>query len=98
MGYRIQCEGCLGAGKWARYEGEIVQNAYTRGLKHQEDLKNEKEDSALCKHSLLEHGGHKRSFIMKTFGNFSSALQRQVNEAVIITSMRADIIVMNSKN
>ena len=62
------------------------------------DFKNEKEDSALWKHSLLEHGGQKQSFIMKTLRSFTSALQRQVNEAVRITSMRAEIVVMNSKN
>ena len=98
VGYRIKCEGCQLAGKWAYYEGETGQNAYTRGLKHQEDLRNEKEDSALWKHSLLEHGRQKQSFVMKTLQSFTSAMQRQVNEPVRITSLKAEIIVMNSKN
>lgn len=36
--------------------------------------------------------------ITKTLRSFTSALQRQFNEAVRITSMRAELIVMNSKN
>ena len=35
---------------------------------------------------------------MKALRGFTSALQRQVNEAVWITSTKAEIIVMNSKN
>ena len=97
IGYRITCEGCQGAGQWAEYEGETSRNAYSRGLEHQEDLKGEKEDSPLWKHCLLQHNGVKQTFLMKPLQNFSSCLQRQVNEAVRITSSKATII-MNSKN
>ena len=64
-GYRITFESCLVDSKWAHFEGEIGQNAYTRGLKHQDDLNNEKEDSALWKNSLLHHGGIKQSLSQK---------------------------------
>ena len=57
-----------------------------------------KDDSDLWKQSLLEHGGKKQSFVMQTLRSFTSALQRQVNYAVRITFLKAEIIVMNSKN
>jgi hypothetical protein len=97
VGYRISCEGCLGDGRWAHYEGETSRNSFSRGIEHQEDLKSEKEDSPLWKHCLLEHQGVKQVFIMKPLKNFSSCLQRQVNEAVRITSSKATVI-MNSKS
>ena len=48
VGYRIKCVGCQGAGKWAFYEDDTGQNAYTRGLKHQEDLKKQKKMIVRC--------------------------------------------------
>ena len=97
VGYRITCESCLGAGQWVHYEGETGRNAYSRGLEHRDDLKDEKEDTPLWKHCLLAHNGVKQSFIMKPLRSFTSPLQRQANEAVRITSSRAHTI-MNSKN
>ena len=97
-GYRIKCESCLGAGKFAYYEGETGRNSYSRGLEHQRDLKDEKEDSPLWKHCVLEHDGQKQTFIMKALRSFKSCLQRQVNEVVRISSSKTEIIVLNSKN
>jgi hypothetical protein len=97
-GYRIKCERCLEMGKYVHYEGETGRNAYSRGLEHQEDLRNEKEDSPLWKHCVLEHNGEKQSFVMKTLRSFKSCLQRQVNEAVRISASKVEVVVMNSRN
>ena len=72
VGYRISCESCQGRGKWAHYEGQTSRNVYSRELKHQENLKYEKEDSPLWKHCVLEHQGNKQTFIMKPLRNFNS--------------------------
>ena len=79
------------------YEGESGRNAYSRGLEHQNDLRLEVEDSPLWKHCQLEHLGVKQTFYMEALRGFNSCLQRQVNEAVQITSSKVDI-VMNSKS
>ena len=47
IGYRIKGEGCLGAGKFVHYEGETGQNANSRGLEHQRDIKCKDENSPL---------------------------------------------------
>ena len=98
VGYRISCDSCQGAGKFAHYEGETGRNAYTRGLEHMEDLRNEREDKPLWKHCILEHNGVQQSFTMKTLKYFNSCLQRQTNEAVRITAARTEIVILNSRN
>ena len=97
VGYRITCASCQEDGKSAIYDGESGRNAYSRGLEHSNALRLEVEDSPLWKHCQLEHGGVKQTFYMEALRNFSSCLQRQVNEAVRITSSKADFI-MNSKS
>ena len=97
IGYRIICEGCQEAGIVAEYEGESGRNAFARGLEHQADLRNESEKSALWKHCQLQHAGEKQSFMMMVFRGFNSCLERQTNEAVRITSSKAEVI-LNSKS
>ena len=97
VGYRIVCQGCLLAGKQTEYEGESARNAYSRGLEHLEGLRNEREDSPLWKHCQLEHNGEKQIFSMEVVGSFHSCLERQINEAVRITSSKADF-VLNSRS
>ena len=96
IGYRIVCQGCLIAGKQTEYEGESTRNAFSRGLEHCEALRNEREDSPLWKHCQLAHNGEKQVFSMEVTGSFQSCLERKINEAVRITSNKADFI-MNSK-
>ena len=97
VGYRITCESFLGAGQLVYYERETGKNAYSRGLEHRDDLKNEKEDTPLWKHCILAHSGVKQSFVMKPLRSFNSPLQRQPNEGVRISASKATIR-MNSKN
>ena len=96
IGYRISCEGCQRAGVVAEYEGESGRNAYSRGLEHQQGLRDECEKSALWKQCQLVHGGNKQSFLMVALNSFKSCLERQINEAVRITSSKAEL-VLNSK-
>ena len=98
VGYRIKCESCQGAGKFVHYEGETGRSTYSRGLEHQKDIRYKDEESPLWKHCLLEHNGVAQSFVMKALGSFKSCLQRQVNEAVRITSSKVEVFIMNSKN
>ena len=97
VGYRIQCKICQRAGLRAIYEGESGRNSYSRGLEHQQNLQDEKEDSPLWKHCTLEHNNEKVEFSMKTLKGYKSCLDRQVNEAVRVTSSRAHTL-LNSKN
>ena len=97
VGYRIVCQGCLQIGKLTVYEGESARNAYSRGCEHCEGLRNEREESPLWKHCQLAHNGEKQDFSMEVVGSFHSCLERQINEAVRITSSQADFI-MNSKS
>ena len=97
VGYKITCAGCESTGRVAQYEGESGRNAYSRGLEHQNDLRLEVEESPLWKHCQLEHRGVKQPFFMEALRGFESCLQRQVNEAVRISSTKADL-VMNSKS
>ena len=54
---RPRCEGI--------YNGETGRNAYTRGLKHQEDYSKKAEGSAMWKHCLSHHEGEEQIFKMK---------------------------------
>ena len=97
IAYKIECQGCLAAGKSAEYEGESARNGFSRGLEHQDSLRNEREDSPLWKHCQLVHNGEKQTFSMSVVGSFQSCLERQINEAVRISSNTADHI-LNSKS
>ena len=72
----MACDTYLGAGKPALYEGETGRNAYSRGLEHQRDLRDEKDDSPLWKHCQLIHGGENQSFKNEVTSCFSSCLEK----------------------
>ena len=78
--YDVKCEGeCP-----FRYRGQTAHNAYTRGLKHIEDLTN-KRDKTLWKHCLNEHNGEIKSFEMKILERCrNDATKRQVIESIWI--------------
>ena len=64
--YKIECQGCLAAGKSAEYEGESARNGFFRGLEHQD------EDSPLCQ---LVHIGEKQAFSNLLLEAFKAALK-----------------------
>ena len=74
--YKIECQGCLAAGKSTEYEGESARNGFSRGLEHQDSLRNEREDSPLWKHCQLVHNGEKQASSMSVVGSFQSCLER----------------------
>ena len=54
---------------------ETDRNSYTRGLEHQDGLRNENENNPLWKHCTLVHGGAKQDFSMEVMGCFKSCLE-----------------------
>ena len=85
------------ANKIMNYEGETGSNCYSRGLEHQNGLRNEQEENPRWKHCTLVHGGEKVDFTMTALRSFRSCLKRQVKEAVSISSSQPDIL-LNSKS
>ena len=81
----------------ASYEGESGRNPYTRGLEHQNDLRNKNENSPLWKHVLIQHNGQQVSFKMDALRSFKHPMVRQVNEGARIKLTKADIC-MNSRS
>ena len=53
-GYKISCLECPKDGLVAEYEGESGRNAYSRGLEHQNSLRNENKSSPLWKHCTIQ--------------------------------------------
>ena len=94
--YRITCRECLRRNMKSEYTGESSRTSYLRGREHMEGLRNEKEDNALWKHCMTEHGGEKVKFGMKVLRSHRSPLTRQIQESIEIEHSKADI-VMNSK-
>jgi len=78
--YEISCEGeCP-----FTYHGQTSSNAFTRGLKHVEDLI-KKRDKSLWKHCQNEHNGQKCNFGMKIVSQYrNDATKRQIAEAIWI--------------
>ena len=67
------------------YNGETGRNAYTRGIKHQDDYNKEIEGSAMWKHCLTHHEGQRQRFEMKVQDRVrNDATKRQILEAVRI--------------
>ena len=88
--------GALKDGISAKYYGETTKSTYCRTLEHRTDITKMKPDNAMAKHCLLQHGGQVVNFKIKSVGNFRSAMWRQVNEAVRINMIGAQLI-LNSK-
>ena len=97
IGYRISCEVCQKEDIVAEYEGDSGRNGYSRGLEHQQGLRNECEKSPLWKHCQLMHSGEKQSFMMNILKSFNRCLERQTNKTVRITSSKAEV-VLNGKS
>ena len=77
--YRIVCLECN-----AEYKGESSRNLYSRGKEHLQDYNNKSEKSALWAHCETCHDSRRVEFAMQQTGSFTSALARQVTEAVQI--------------
>ena len=95
--YKTQCLLCKEKGEKEKvYIGETSRTAYERGSEHKADYENEKEDSHMRKHWEEEHYEEdKPKFSMKVLRGHTSALVRQVHEAVMIELNAQN--VLNSK-
>ena len=95
--YKTSCKQCHEVGKDKMYIGESARTSYERGREHLEDYQNEKEDSHMHKHFVLDHPQDKEMprFTMKVMKAHHSALSRQIHEAVLI-QLNEDK-VLNSK-
>ena len=96
VGYEIICKDCEEDNLRALYQGETGRNGYSRGKEHSMGLKNKATENPLWKHCQVQHNGQEVSFVMRITGQHRTCLELQVNEAVRITGMGADII-LNSK-
>ena len=84
------------------YIGETHKSGFERGKEHQEDKKYFNVRSHMLKHCILHHGGKDPldvDFGMRLRGQFKTALERQVSEAVTISiEQRKGVHLMNSKS
>ena len=55
-----------------------------RSKEHWASYKGAKEDSHMLKHQWLEHGGEPAEFVMRVVESCSTALSRQIGEAIRI--------------
>ena len=98
IGYEMGCNNCSEVDKSVVYHGETSQNAYVRGLKHQENYKYKIKSSPLFKHAQIYHQGETDvKYSMKVKTKFSDTLTRQVNEGVRIARCQAEVS-LNSKS
>ena len=99
--YSTECKKCQEkGGKKSKYYGESARTTYERGLEHKRDYQNAKEDSHMAKHWLEDHPGEERpEFAMKLARAHTSALLRQIHEAVLIemANENNEINVLNSR-
>ena len=85
--YRTQCGECKEKGKDTIYVGESSRTGYERGVEHQNDAKNEKDNSHIATHCKEEHAGRgMEKFSMKVIRTHKTALTRQIHEAVVIAN------------
>ena len=59
VGYQLECNTCMLAGKVHLYEGETSRSARIRGGEHFNDLKNKRSNSVLFKHKEIAHKNEK---------------------------------------
>ena len=70
------------------YIGETGKNGYTRGLRHQDDYRNERDSSALWKHCVQNHNSVHQDFEMHVLDRVrNDATKRQILEATRIAKI-----------
>ena len=78
--------------------GETARTTFERGLEHERDRVAEKDSSHMHQHIQEEHAEHpgQVGFAMKVIRSHKSALNRQINEAVLIANY-GEKNLLNSK-
>ena len=77
--------------------GETSRSIQERSKEHWSSYRRGKEDSHMVKHQWLEHGGEPADFVMRVVGSCSTALNRQISEAVRIRRRGGEGRILNSK-
>ena len=93
VNYSITCDKC-----GAVYIGETGRNAYTRGVEHDNDLRNKSKNSVLWRHTSQEHYDDDTppTYTMRvTAINTNDATMRQVVEGIQIQKISPDVIINN---
>ena len=79
------------------YIGETSRSLYERGKEHWKSFKTRAEDSHILKHQELHHGGQgEPKFLLRPIKFLTTALTRQLSEAVRIQRLGEDV-VLNSR-
>ena len=86
--YKTWCLTCQKRNRDSLYLGETARTAFERGGEHSRDFKTKKENSHMFCHHEQEHleKGEEAVFAMKVVRSHKSALERQINEAVLIAN------------
>ena len=97
--YQNQCLACLAKGRESVYYGESCRTAFERGLEHARDRVKGREESHMFGHIEEEHREEVEpvKFRMKVVKFHTSAMMRQIHEAVVIKRNSATKNVLNSK-
>ena len=90
--YKISCSECEKI-----YIGETSKNAFTRGRKHTQQLKNKDKQSVLYRHLKHDHRSEMQTpkFNMTVIRSHRNALDRQITEAVKINNTDRDKLMNN---
>ena len=93
--YRISCETCKEEGKVTSYYGETNRTMADRTSEHLDLLRRRKEESILVEHwgGVHPHRKEAPSYKFTVIGRHSSALERQLKEALLIAGSKDDIIL-----
>ena len=91
----------LGNIKKYKYIGESSRSAYERGIEHQNDWENLKDDSHMVKHYIECHEEEEMEemiFGMRIVKAHKTAFTRQISESVIIQSEKQKHVLLNLKS
>ena len=90
--YKITCLECK-----AEYKGETSRNMFTRGKEHLDAFRTKSQSSFMWEHCVEAHESRKVGFSMQQTGAFTTALARQVTEAVQIQNFKGETLNRKSE-
>ena len=88
--YQAKCDNCDQEGKTRVYDGETARNVHVRSREHISQYKKKSQRSWMWKHAEKEHKEDTENlkFSFKVIKKHSKPLQRQIDEAVNISSKK----------
>ena len=77
-------------------QSETSNNAYTRGLTHQQGFATNKQESPMVRHNKEHHNGRKTQFKMNVTATYrNDSLKRQIAESLNIEHTDTDQLINN---